>query len=121
MMFFKQQFKLQHKDTLTMHLDNKRLKGSSNDASTLVQTACINYLNSTKIGATIVWSDLLSYIAEQVDLISIKSLFIGRTANPTKTDDIELTPTEKAVATTTGVIVNNSPIVTGKQIGRAHV
>lgn len=84
----------------------KRLKGSSNDASTLVQTACINYLNSTKIGATIVWSDLLSYIAEQVDLISIKSLFIGRTANPTKTDDIELTPTEKAVATTTGVIVN---------------
>ena len=84
----------------------KRLKGSSNDASTLVQTACINYLNSTKIGATIVWSDLLSYIAEQVDLISIKSLFIGRTASPTKTDDIELTQTEKAVATTTGVIVN---------------
>lgn len=84
----------------------KRLKGSSNDASTLVQAACINYLNNTKIGATIVWSDLLSYIAEQVDFISIKSLFIGRTANPTTTDDIELTSTEKAVATTTGVIVN---------------
>lgn len=84
----------------------KRLKGSSNDASTMVQAACIDYISNTKIGATIVWSDLLSYLAENVDLISIKSLYLGRTANPTLTDDIELAAIEKAVATNSGVIVN---------------
>lgn len=84
----------------------KRLKGSSNDASTYVQAACVAYLNSTKIGDTIVWSELLGYIADKVDLISIKSLFIGKTANPTLTEDIVLASAEKAVATTAGVIVN---------------
>lgn len=84
----------------------KRLKGSSNDASVYVQSACIEYLNNTKIGDTIVWSELLGYIADQVDLISIKSLYIGKATNPTSTEDIILASAEKAVATTAGVIVN---------------
>lgn len=84
----------------------KRLKGSSNDSATMIQTACMDYINQSKIGDIIVWSDLLSYISSQVELVSIKSLFTGRTANPTLTDDIDLASAEKAVATTSGVIVN---------------
>lgn len=92
--------------TIYAVVNMKRLKGSSNNSATLVQTACIDYINQTKIGSIIVWSDLLSYIASEVDLVSIKSLFIGRTANPTLADDIDLVSDEKAVAATTGVIVN---------------
>ena len=84
----------------------KRLKGSSNDSATMIQTACMDYINQSKIGDVIVWSDLLSYISNQVELVSIKSLFTGRTANPTLTDDIDLASAEKAVATISGVIVN---------------
>ena len=84
----------------------KRLKGSSNDSATMIQTACMDYINQSKIGDVIVWSDLLSYISSQVELVSIKSLFTGRTANPTLADDIDLAPAEKAVATISGVIVN---------------
>ena len=87
----------------------KRMKGSSNDAASFVQAACIKYINSTKIGDTIVWSELLGYIADQVDLISIKSLFIGKAPNPTTTDDIVLASTEKAVAIAAGVVVNVLP------------
>lgn len=92
--------------TVYATVNMKRLKGSSNDSATLVQTACIDYINKTKIGDIIVWSDLLGYIASAVDLVSIKSLFIGRTANPTLSEDVDLVSDEKAVATTTGVIVN---------------
>lgn len=84
----------------------KRLKGSSNDSQIMTQTACTDFINNTKIGDAVVWSELLSYIAEQVDLISIKSLYIGRSANPTSTEDIDLASAEKAIASTSGVIVN---------------
>ena len=72
----------------------------------MVQTACVDFINNTKIGDEIVWSELVSYIADQVNLISIKSLYIGRSANPTSTEDIDLASTEKAIASASGVIVN---------------
>ena len=72
----------------------------------MVQTACVNFINNTKIGDAIVWSELVSYIADQVNLISIKSLYIGRSANPTSTEDINLAHAEKAIASASGVIVN---------------
>ena len=63
-------------------------------------------LLAKKIGAEIVWSEIVSYIASQVDLISIKSLYLGRSANPTSTEDIDLIPIEKSIASASGVIVN---------------
>ena len=84
----------------------KRLKGSSNESQALTQSACIDFINNTKIGGEIVWSELLSYIAEQVDLISIKGLYIGRSTNPTSTEDIDLASAEKAITSTSGVVVN---------------
>ena len=84
----------------------KRLKGSSNETQAMVQTACVDFINNTKIGAEIVWSELVSYIADQVNLISIKSLYLGRSANPTSTEDIDLTSIEKSIASASGVIVN---------------
>ena len=65
-----------------------------------------DFINNIKIGAAIVWSELVSYITEQVNLISIKSLYLGRSANPTSTEDIDLTPIEKSIASASGVIVN---------------
>ena len=84
----------------------KRLKGSSNETHAMVQTACVDFINNIKIGAAIVWSELVSYITEQVNLISIKSLYLGRSANPTSTEDIDLTSIEKSIASASGVIVN---------------
>ena len=84
----------------------KRLKGSSNESQALAQSACIDFINNTKIGGEIVWSELMSYIAEHVDLISIKGLYIGRSANPTSTEDIDLASAEKAITSTSGVVVN---------------
>ena len=84
----------------------KRLKGSSNESQALTRSACIDFINNTKIGGEIVWSELMSYIAEHVDLISIKGLYIGRSANPTSTEDIDLASAEKAITSTSGVVVN---------------
>ena len=84
----------------------KRLKGSSNETHAMVKTACVDFINNTKIGAEIVWSELVSYITDQVNLISIKSLYLGRSANPTSTEDIDLTSIEKSIASASGVLVN---------------
>lgn len=92
-----------------MEIDIKRLKGSSNESEKLIQNAAMQYINEAKIGQTIIWSELLSYIVENTDLISIRDLRIGRAANALLPDDVSMTPYEKPKATVTGVIVNVLP------------
>lgn len=92
-----------------MEIGIKRLKGSSNESEDQVRTAAMNYVNEAKIGQTIIWSELLSYIVENTDLISIRDLQIGRSAGTLLPDDVVVTPYEKPKATIAGVIINVLP------------
>lgn len=92
-----------------MNIDIKRLKGSSNESAKLIQDAAMKYINDAKIGQTIIWSELFSYIVENTDLISLRALRIGRAADSLLEDDIVMQTLEKPKALATGVVVNVLP------------
>lgn len=90
-------------------LDIKRIKGSTNDAAKLVQNAVIEYMNTRNIGEPIYWSEVIGYITDNTELISVRRLVMGKVQGSLTNDDIETLRNEKPFATVSGVLVNVLP------------
>lgn len=80
----------------------RRMAGAnlaSNDVITTLQEAAMNYINTLQPGSPVVWSYLFNPLVTSTPGIEIDSLFIGITANPTKTDTIPLDIDKRANTT----------------------
>lgn len=89
-----------------VEIDIKRLKGSSNDSTSIVQKAVVDYLNTRNIGESVYWSEMIGNITDNTELVSVRRLVMGRTSGSLTTDDLAVLRNEKPIGLLSGVIVN---------------
>ena len=81
------------------------LDGASNELEESITARIVTHLNTLEIGEDIIWSDLFTPIIQEQN-ISVRSVFIGRSSNPTGSDDIVMANAEKAQGIEANITVN---------------
>ena len=84
-----------------------RKKGAAFDSEVQIAARVLEHINSLNINEDVVWSDIFEPITESVDFISIKSLTIGLSANPTLIDDLPMGIKQRASATDITVVIDD--------------